>query len=101
MLKDDTVTYTFTHVDNNDAGPDFPKSTQNYSTVTFDSCVTWNAVLNQFIRFLEGIYGYNISDQVSYESPDDRFKRVLGEYYEDADGEDQDEKNNEDTPSST
>lgn len=100
MLKDDTVTYTFSHVDNNDAGPDFPKSTQNISTVTFDSCVTWNAVLNQFIHFLEGIYGYNISDQVSYESTEERFKRVLGDYY-DKDDDDWNEKDDKDTPSST
>jgi hypothetical protein len=91
MANEDKVTYTFTYVDNNDAGPEFPVNVEHSAKFVFDSATTWNAVLNQFVHFLEGIYGYNISDQVHTKSFEDRL----------ADLEIYAEETDEDTPSST
>lgn len=95
MQKDDTVIYRFNHVDTSGT-PDseYPISSEHTATHAFESSTTWHAVLNQFVHFLEGIYGYNISDQVHYETLEDKLERLRSRL-------DDEEESDEDTPSTT
>lgn len=95
MQKDDTVIYRFSRVDNcGIMDNEYPISSKHKATHVFDSSTTWHAVLNQFIHFLEGIYGYNISDQVHYETLEDKLERLHSRL-------DNQEESDEDTSSST
>ena len=63
--RTDNVVYTFSYTDNDSPELDgYPLKTQTVKTSVFESCTTWDVVLTDFIRFLEGVYGYNISDNV-------------------------------------
>jgi hypothetical protein len=77
-MKDNQVMYTFTHVDKHEC-EGYPDETCLTKTSVFDSASTWDVVLRDFIRFLEGIYGYNISDQIEIETARDRLDRILAE----------------------
>lgn len=95
MQKDDTVIYKFKHVDNcGIMDSEYPLHSEHTATHVFESSTTWHAVLNQFIHFLEGIYGYNISDQVHYETLEDKLARIKIRTATE-------EESDEDTPSST
>jgi hypothetical protein len=74
MQRTDNVVYTFSYTDNDSPELDgYPLQTQTVKTSVFESCTTWDAVLKDFIRFLEGIYGYNISENVEIHSFMSRF----------------------------
>lgn len=95
MQKDDTVIYKFKHVDNcGIMDSEYPLHSEHTAMHVFDSSTTWHAVLNQFVHFLEGIYGYNISDQVHYETLEDKLERLRSRF-------DNEEESDEDTPSTT
>lgn len=95
MQKDDTVIYRFNHVDAcGTPDSEYPISSEHTATHAFESSTTWHAVLNQFVHFLEGIYGYNISDQVHYETLEDKLERLRSRL-------DDEEESDEDTPSTT
>ena len=95
MQKDDTVIYRFSHVDTcGTPDSEYPISSEHTATHAFESSTTWQAVLNQFVHFLEGIYGYNISDQVHYETLEDKLERLRSRL-------DDEEESDEDTPSTT
>lgn len=55
---------------------EFPLHTTLDKTSVFDDCATWDVVLRDFIRFLEGIYGYNISDQVQMSTIEERIAKT-------------------------
>lgn len=95
MQKDDTVVYEFKHVDNcGIIDSEYPLHSEHTAMHVFDSSTTWHAVLNQFVHFLEGIYGYNISDQVHYETLEDKLERLRSRL-------DDEEESDEDTSSTT
>jgi hypothetical protein len=77
-MKDNQVIYTFTYVDNQEC-EGYPDETSLTKVSVFDSVSTWDVVLRDFIRFLEGVYGYNISDQIEIETARDRLDRILAD----------------------
>jgi len=77
-MKDDKVIYTFAYVDKQEC-EGYPDETSLTKVSVFDSNSTWDIVLRDFIRFLEGVYGYNISDQIEIETARDRLDRILAE----------------------
>jgi hypothetical protein len=72
-MKEDKVVYTFTYTDKSGPVEGFPLETHTAKTSVFESACTWDDVLKDFIRFLEGVYGYNISDQVEIYTAMQRF----------------------------
>lgn len=92
-MKEDRVVYTFTYTDKSDPVEGYPLETHLAKTSVFESATTWDAVLKDFISFLEGVYGYNISDQVEIYTA---MQRLADEWKAK-----QDEETDEDTSSST
>lgn len=88
----DKVVYTFSYVDKTDdsLGGSYPLETQHVKTSVFESCCTWDCVLNDFIRFLEGIYGYNISDNVEITTQMEKLQQEFNKRFEDEQDDDHD-----------
>ena len=47
--------------------------------LAYDSAITWDVVVSDFLNFLSGIYGYDISKQVQFESFDEKVDRIREE----------------------
>lgn len=88
----DKVIYTFSYVDKTDdsLGGSYPLETQHVKTSVFESCCTWDCVLKDFIRFLEGIYGYNISDNVEITTQMEKLRQAFNKRFEDEQDDDHD-----------
>ena len=61
------VTYDFSHAmhDPEASSDAFPLSSESSKRIVMGDCATWVTVLGEFVGFLEGIYGYNISDSIT------------------------------------
>ena len=61
------VTYNFSHeaYDDEVTNDAFPLSSESNKKIVLSDCATWVTVLGEFVGFLEGIYGYNISDSIT------------------------------------
>lgn len=70
---------------------EFPHRTQMQVTHDFDVDCTWDTVLRQFIQFLSGVYGYDISESVSYETLEEKLDRLRQTHYDPYEGEDCDD----------
>lgn len=55
---------------------EFPHRSMVTAAHDFDVDCTWDVILDQFIHFLSSIYGYDISQSVSYEKLEDRIQRL-------------------------
>lgn len=60
------VSYKFEHVDCDGDKMNFE--------FAFDDSATWDVVLDKFLKFLSAAYGYDISEQVSYTTFEDRLR---------------------------
>jgi hypothetical protein len=77
MQHDDRVIYNFSYADRSTPHvPGYPLETQLNKTSVFESCESWDVILKDFIGFLEGIYGYNISDEVTMTTLEERCART-------------------------
>lgn len=59
---------------------DFPVEKTLEADMVFDDAATWDKVLDQFIQFLGNCYGYDLTNQVSYESIQDKLIRLKDEH---------------------
>lgn len=57
--------YTFCYVDDNEPAGIYPSVVSNLD-LEFEEGTTWINVVESFLQFLEGHYGYNIREQVYY-----------------------------------
>lgn len=55
---------------------EYPHRSMIQASHDFDADCTWDAIVEQFLNFLSGIYGYNINDQVQYETLEDKIQRL-------------------------
>ena len=95
MQHDDRVIYNFSYADRSGTPVDgFPLETQLNKTSVFHSCESWDVILKDFIGFLEGIYGYNISDEVHMTTLEERCAR--NRFVDDPDGDLEEEDGKED-----
>lgn len=63
----------------------FPLQKQSATTVVFEQDQPWMAPLDEFIKFLSSIYGYDISDSVTYETLEEKLKKHIPNYEDDED----------------
>lgn len=68
-------TYSY-HDEDRDNDGEYPTSVSLEKHLTFDECATWDAVLKEFLLFLGHVYGYDITDQVSFMTLEDRLDRI-------------------------
>lgn len=84
-----TQSFSYNYTDDREyegMSDEFPLHTSSNKTSVFEDCAPWNAVLTDFIRFLEGIYGYNISEQVQMSTISERIAK--SNYFTDTDEDD-------------
>lgn len=91
MQIKDTQTFKYQYYDGrnyDDSNEEYgyPLSTEHSKVSIFSDCAPWDIVLRDFIRFLEGVYGYNISDQVEMSTMEERIAKA--KFYTDADEDD-------------
>lgn len=55
---------------------DFPVKQNSYSHVEFGDDVAWAAVLDSFLEFLGGVYGYDIKEQVRVMDLSERLEMI-------------------------
>lgn len=69
----DQFRYTFSCEEGDTYDPDglsdVPGSKSVNVAVTFSSMTQWRAVLREFLCFLSNIYGYDVSNSVSFDDP--------------------------------
>jgi hypothetical protein len=95
MQHDDRVIYNFSYADRSTPHvPGYPLETQLHKTSVFESCESWDVILKDFIGFLEGIYGYNISEEVTITTMAERMARTR--FVDDPDGDPENEDGKED-----
>lgn len=73
---------------------DGAKFTSAHKEVVYTDCTPWTTVLDDFILFLGSCYGYDIRDQVEFNSTYDRAVAKFNT-------EDDDWKDDDDTPSNS
>lgn len=61
-----TVNYTFIYQDDTQEATGIYPKVSNHLSLTFEEGTTWINIVEHFLQFLEGHYGYNIRDQVYY-----------------------------------
>lgn len=76
------------------ANHDGAKFTSAHKEVVYTDCTPWTTVLDDFILFLSSCYGYDIRDQVEFKSVYDRAVDKFNT-------EDDDWKEDDDTPSNS
>lgn len=52
------------------------KSNVTHKKIVVSDAASWDEVLEQFVQFLGGCYGYDISDEVEYTTVEDRIQRA-------------------------
>lgn len=62
----------------------FPTFKKTFVEVEFDEATTWDRVMDEFVSFLSGVYGYDIHRSVKYDTIEDKItklreKGVLGD----------------------
>jgi len=77
-MSDDngTVRFGFTHI-SEDGDWNFDKY--------YEYGIPWDMVLNDFISFLSGIYGYDIRNKVKFETTEEKIERLSKELGEELD----------------
>lgn len=72
-----TKHFSFTYRDGDEANaPEFPTETSITVNHSFDDNSTWDVVLEQFLKFLGHAWGYDISDQVRFETVKEKLDRL-------------------------
>lgn len=75
--------FTLTYVNSSgDSIDGFPEYERLENTFTFEDGTPWTDVMDKFVRFLGACYGYDISEQVKYESYYDRYNKLVEDYPE-------------------
>lgn len=78
--------------ENTDSTDYFPIEKTLEADLVFDDAISWDKVLEQFLQFLGSCYGYDITDQVRYESLDEKVARLKEEI---GDWDDEEEESTE------
>lgn len=78
--------------ENTDSTDYFPIEKTLEADLVFDDAISWDKVLEQFLQFLGSCYGYDITDQVRYESLDEKIARLKEEV---GDWDDEEEESTE------
>lgn len=69
--------YTFSCSEyDGESGSQFPVEKDVNVTLTFHDEATWDAILDEFISFLGGIYGYDIHKSVKYLKLEEKIKAM-------------------------
>jgi hypothetical protein len=75
-MTEATKVFRFEYTDDAAGFGEFPDYKDINVTLRYDDGTTWCAVLRDFVQFLGHCYGYDISDQVQFESLDERLDRL-------------------------
>lgn len=59
---------------------DFPVEQHSNTQVVFSDDIPWDTVLDSFLEFLGGVYGYNIKEQVRVMDFEERLEMVKERY---------------------
>lgn len=78
--------------ENPDQADYFPIEKTLEADLVFDDAISWDKVLEQFLQFLGSCYGYDITDQVRYETLDEKVARLKEEI---GDWDDEEEESTE------
>jgi len=80
-MERETANYSFAYYikGREDLADDFALEDNVIRNLKYDSAITWDAVLKDFINFLSVVYGYNISDLVHFESFAEKVDRIREE----------------------
>lgn len=78
--------------ENTDSTDYFPIEKTLEADLVFDDAISWDKVLEQFLQFLGSCYGYDITDQVRYETLDEKVARLKEEI---GDWDDEEEESTE------
>jgi hypothetical protein len=62
-----------------DISDDFAIEDNVMRNLVYDSAITWDVVLRDFISFLSTVYGYDIGQQVQFESFNEKVDRIREE----------------------
>jgi hypothetical protein len=75
-MDNPTVNYSFAYYTkgNTDIASDFAIDDNAIRNLTYDSAITWDAVLRDFISFLSSIYGYDIGEQVDFKNRTEKYE---------------------------
>jgi len=82
--KEYTMEFEFIYKGPNSKGSSVISNTLNKKLLVSD-CASWDEVLEQFVEFLGGCYGYDIKEEVQYTTIEDRVQQAkdkLREQYE-------------------
>lgn len=77
----DRVTYAFHYrsLDNHIIKDEWAINDVANRELTYDDGITWQCIVRDFLGFLSGIYGYDISSRVQFESFDEGLERLREE----------------------
>ena len=76
MIDEKTMRFSFSH-----NSPDGDWSFDNY----YEYGIPWDNVLKDFINFLSAAYGYDIRNQVKFETTEEKLDRLVKEHGEELD----------------
>lgn len=87
------VNYKFEHIDSD--------GDKMHFEFEFDDAVTWDEVLQKFLKFLGAAYGYDISDEVSFTTTEDRIRAAQAKFGNTSWDDEEEEEEDDNTPSNS
>jgi hypothetical protein len=88
--------FRFEYSDDSPGYGEFADYKDIHMTLRYDDAITWDVVLNDFVKFLGHAWGYDISDQVKIKDYKQKISDLMDDLYDPS----EDEYDEEESPSS-